>query len=43
MDLDEARAVVASWRDADEELPIPSTEWGHQLATAVDILLEATA
>lgn len=41
--LEEARTIVTAWRWDDEELRIPMTPWGHQLAAAVDFLLGVTS
>lgn len=43
MNLDQAREFVRAWRDDDEELRIPMSDWGHQLAEAIDLVLLNTA
>jgi hypothetical protein len=40
--IQEAREFVKSWRDDDEQLRIPSNEFGEDLAYYIDILLEVT-
>lgn len=42
-ELQEARERVAGWRDDDFECPIPTNDFGGELAHAIDVLLEATA
>lgn len=40
MEAEEAIDFVESWRNDDEELRIPSNEFGGKLAEAVDRVLE---
>lgn len=38
----EAWHQVNDWRNDDHEFPIPSTDFGHDLAHFIDVLLDAT-
>jgi len=38
----ESREFVTAWRDNDEELRIPSNEFGTELAYRIDVLLQVT-
>jgi hypothetical protein len=39
MTLEDAVAFLEAWRDDDQELRIPTTTWGQDLAQAIDVLI----